>query len=147
MPRGLALRASTTMESKNRVDRASELAASALTAERDVTAPSMTAMPSAPAVTSTEKRRLMSISVSYPAFVAGLPWSEYVMVLWCHDQVPTPSRACPVPRFRLPRLRPNSRDDASVASTDDFAAPGRGRVHHSTDDRPAERAQRFHRRL
>src|SRR5262247_1332841 len=120
-PRGRALRASTMVESKYDAARASELAASALTTGRSVTAPRSTAIASAAAVTSSEYRRISSIDCSYPTEGYGLPASRPTHVFWSDAGVPQP------PDHRL--------DYRDVSAS-------RGRPGTSPDDR-AERCCRW----
>src|SRR5262245_60302455 len=81
-PRGRALRARTTVESKYVAARASELAAFALTTGRSATAATSTANASATAVMSSEYRRISSIDCSYPARGHGLPGVYPTRVSW-----------------------------------------------------------------
>src|SRR5262245_33864470 len=87
-PRGRALRARTTVESKYAAARARELAAFALTTGRSTTAPTSTANASATAVTSSEYRRISSIDCSYPTRGHGLPDVCPTRVSWSDARVP-----------------------------------------------------------
>src|SRR5262245_31348181 len=87
-PRGRALRARTTVESKYDAARARELAAFALTTGRSATAPRNTANASATAVTSSEYRRSSSIDCSYPTKGRGLPGLRPTRVSWSDAGVP-----------------------------------------------------------